>query len=87
MAEPSLSTDAETHPQIKHMIVEELNTKGSSTGAMADSDTGGAEPLASQVEISEDAVKDESPIATDFEVEGQVVLILCGLIASGKVET
>ena len=87
MAEPSLPTDTEpTHSQIMHMISEESDTKAVSIGAMADSDTGGPGLLASQVEISEDGVKDESPIATDFEVEGQVVLILCGLIASGKVE-
>ncbi|KAJ2919450.1 hypothetical protein MD484_g898, partial [Candolleomyces efflorescens] len=87
MTEASLSTDTEsTFPQITHMIVDDSPTKGVSIEAMADPDIGGPEPLASQVEISEGAVHDESPIAADFEVEGQVVLILCGLIASGKVE-
>jgi hypothetical protein len=68
------------------MIVEDSLTKGVSIEAMADPDIGGPEPLASQVEISDGALNDESPIATEFGVEGQVVLILCGLIASGKVE-
>lgn len=85
MAEVKPSTDAElSEPQIA--LVKNSNTQGGSeVGALGGPAAEGAEPLASHVEFSEDAVNNKLPTATDFEVEGQLVLILCGLIASGKV--
>jgi hypothetical protein len=46
---------------------------------------GNEEAPSELVEQSASAPNAESTLATSFQVPGQVVLILCGLIASGKV--